>query len=278
MDQHVAQNQSLVLSVSRRIFKPLARFLLANGITLPAIQEMLKQVLVEVAIQNFPVAGKATTDSRISVLTGVHRKDVKRLREMEPTNDLTPRSVSLGSQIINVWTTDRRWLNKQKQPLALPRLSSKKGMKSFEALVESVSKDVRSRAVLDELLRSGIVEDKEGVVHLKIEAFIPKEGYEESLYYLARGVSSHLNASVSNVQGEGESFFDRMVHYETIPVVEADKLSRQAGKLAMQFLKQVNQQAKKQSKPAEPDSRQLTVGVYVYHGVANDNQTPGDEK
>ena len=176
MDKQVTKNSSLVLSVARRIFKPLARFLLANGVTLPAIQEMLKQVLVDVAIEDFPVKGKATTDSRISVLTGVHRKDVRRLRNTEYPEIMTPKAVSLGSQIINVWMTERKWLDKNKKPLALPKLSPRKGMKSFETLVESVSKDVRSRAVLDELVRSELVEVKDDYVHLKTEAFIPKEG------------------------------------------------------------------------------------------------------
>lgn len=265
MDQQVTQSSSLVLSVTRRIFKPLARFLLANGVTLPAIQEMVKQVLVDVAIEDFPVKGKATTDSRISVLTGVHRKDVRRLRNMEYPEEITPKAVSLGSQIINVWMTERRWLDKNKKPLVLPKLSPRKGMKSFELLAESVSKDVRPRAVLDELVRSEVVEVIDDYVHLKTEAFIPKEGIEESLYYLERGITSHLNAAIWNVQGDEHPFFDRMVHYDSIPVEVVEPLSIAAGKEAMSYLKKVNQTAKKESNKKSAKQHQLTVGVYVYH-------------
>ena len=232
---------------------------------MPAIQEMVKQVLVDVAIEDFPVKGRATTDSRISVLTGVHRKDVRRLRDTEYPEEITPKAVSLGSQIINVWMTERRWLDKNKKPLVLPKLSPRKGMKSFELLAESVSKDVRPRAILDELVRSEVVEVIDDYVHLKTEAFIPKEGIEESLYYLERGVTSHLNAAICNVQGEEHPFFDRMVHYDSMPAEVVERLSIDAGKEAMNYLKKVNQTAKKYSNKKVAKQHQLTAGVYVYH-------------
>ncbi|MBT8439348.1 MAG: hypothetical protein HKP55_05965 [Gammaproteobacteria bacterium] len=265
MVDQVSKNPSLVLAVTRRIFRPIARFLLANGVTLPAIHEMVKQVLVEVAVSDFPVKGKATTDSRISVFTGVHRKDVKRLRNTGCEAEIVPKAVSLGSQIVNVWMTEKKWLSRDKKPLDLPRSSPRKGMKSFELLVESISKDVRSRSVLDELLRSGAVEVIDDYVYLKTEAFIPKEGLEESLYYLGRGISSHLNAAISNVQGEEQPFFDRMVHYDSIPSHVVKQLDEYSGKQAMEFLKNVNRSAKKQSRKSAEDLEQMTVGVYIYH-------------
>jgi len=269
MVDQVSKSSSLVLSVTRRMFRPIARFLLANGVTLPAIHEMIKQVLVEVAVSDFPVKGKATTDSRISVFTGVHRKDVKRLRNTGLEAEIVPKAVSLGSQIVNVWMTEKKWLGKDNKPLGLPRSSPRKGIKSFESLVESISKDVRSRAVLDELVRSGAVEIIDEYVYLKTEAFIPREGLEESLYYLGRGISSHLNAAISNVQGEKQPYFDRMVHYDSIPSHVVDQLARDSGKQAMEFLKSVNRSAKKQSRKSAKDQEQMTVGVYIYHTPLN---------
>jgi hypothetical protein len=270
MVDQVSKNSALVLSVTCRIFRPIARFLLANGVTLPAIHEMVKQVLVEVAVSDFPVKGKATTDSRISVFTGVHRKDVKRLRNTGYEAEIVPKTVSLGSQIVNVWMTEKKWLGKENKPLCLPKSSPRKGMKSFESLVESISKDVRSRSVLDELLRSGAVEIIDDYVYLKTEAFIPKEGLEESLYYLGRGISSHLNAAISNVQGEQKQpFFDRMVHYDSIPSHVVNQLAQDSGKQAMEFLKNVNGTAKKQSRKSAEDKEQMTVGVYIYHSPLN---------
>ena len=62
--------------------------------------ELLRRVYVDVAVKGFAVAGKPQTNSRITLLTGVHRKDVKRLRA-EPRVALdAPRLASLSSQLI----------------------------------------------------------------------------------------------------------------------------------------------------------------------------------
>lgn len=265
MDNQLLKNTPLVLSVTRRIIKPLAKLLLAHGVTLPAFLEIIKQVLIEVAEDDFPVKGKTTTDSRISVLTGVHRKDVKRLRGLPDTGQVVPKSISLGSQVINTWVNEKRWQGSDRKPMVLPRTPPRKGMKSFETLVETVSKDVRPRAVLDELVRSGIVEIVENYVHLKTEAFIPREGLEESLYYLERGVRSHLSAAVDNVQSETARYFDRMVHYDHIQADSLDKLVSDCQKQGMEFLKIANRAAKKASNKDSSASRQFTLGVYIYH-------------
>ena len=64
----------------RQALRPLLHVMLARGITLPYLAELIKSLLVEVAERDFQLDGKPVTDSRISLLSGVHRKDVNRLR------------------------------------------------------------------------------------------------------------------------------------------------------------------------------------------------------
>ena len=64
----------------RRLLRPLVRLLIERSIPLPFVTELLRGLYVEVAVKEFPVEGKRQTDSRVNLLTGVHRKDVKRLR------------------------------------------------------------------------------------------------------------------------------------------------------------------------------------------------------
>ena len=63
------------------LLRPLVRYLIGQGWTYPALCELLKAVFVAEA-QGHHSEGthRPTTDSRISLLTGIHRKDVKRLR------------------------------------------------------------------------------------------------------------------------------------------------------------------------------------------------------
>ena len=69
-----------LLAALERVLRPLVRLLLAHGITFPALSRLLKSVYVQVAERDFALEGKRVSDSRVSLLTGVHRKDVRTLR------------------------------------------------------------------------------------------------------------------------------------------------------------------------------------------------------
>ena len=76
-----AGERRVLLRACKRILRPLIKAMIAHGITLPAVLSVLKQVYVEVAVDSFRLDGKPITDSRVSMLTGVHRKDVRTVRE-----------------------------------------------------------------------------------------------------------------------------------------------------------------------------------------------------
>ena len=70
---------ALVLA-RRRVLRPLVQIMLARGITYPYLSDLLKARCGEVADHDFGLNGKSPTDSRVSLVSGVHRKDVSRLR------------------------------------------------------------------------------------------------------------------------------------------------------------------------------------------------------
>src|SRR5579859_7596764 len=147
-----------LVAALRHLLRPLVRLLVARGVTYTMLADILKQTYVDVADREFRLDSRPATDSRVSLLSGVHRKDVRRLRESAPAADAAmPDSVALGAQLVAAWTTRREFLDAKGRPRPLPRLASA-GARSFEALVESVSKDIRARSILDEWLRLGVVE------------------------------------------------------------------------------------------------------------------------
>jgi len=84
--------------------------MLARGVTFPFLAELLKTLFVEVADADFRIGNKASTDSRINLMTGVHRKDVSRLRQaLQSPDDSVPSVVSLGAQLVAGNTTISRW-------------------------------------------------------------------------------------------------------------------------------------------------------------------------
>jgi hypothetical protein len=70
-----------------RLLRPLVRILLNHGVPFDTFQEIARWVYVEVADKDFELPGRKQTDSRISVITGLTRKDVARIRKVEKPED-----------------------------------------------------------------------------------------------------------------------------------------------------------------------------------------------
>ncbi len=260
----------------RRIFRPLARLLIARSIPFPTASNLLREAYVEVAVEEFPVAGKRQTDSRITLLTGVHRKDVKRLRAQKGAELQAPRAVSLGSQLMARWTTLPELLDPQGEPLPLPRLADADGGVSFESLVRSLNTDIRPRVVLDEWLRLGIAHlDDRDRVCLNAQAFIPAQGSEEMTYYFGRNLHDHAAAAVHNMLGGAEPFLERSVNYNNLGPAAVAELTELAKRRGMEVLRELNARAlrlqRRDAGEAEA-SRRFNFGLYL---LAEDQGEPG---
>jgi hypothetical protein len=240
--------------------------MLAKGIAYPQLAELLKGLYVEIAERDFPVAGKAQTDSRISLLTGIHRKDVKRLRALPLDEEPMPETISFGMRLVNAWHKPP-FADEQGMPKALPRLASEGGELSFESLVASQSKDIRARAVLDEWARLGVVSiDERGAVVLAADAFVPRQGFAEKAFFFGHNLHDHAAAAASNLLGEQAPFLERSVHYEQVPATLVDSLARDAENSGMRLLKALNRKAQEQpdTQGAAEPVRRFTCGIYFY--------------
>jgi len=83
-----------------RLLRPLVRLCIRGGMTFPALAQLLRELFVNVAEHDFALEGKEQTDSRVSLLTGIHRKEVARLRGAGTPVNETPATLSLTSAII----------------------------------------------------------------------------------------------------------------------------------------------------------------------------------
>lgn len=262
-----------VVHALRRILRPLVRLMLAQGITYPYLTELLKGLFVEVAERDFRLEPeKPSTDSRVSLVSGVHRKDVSRLRPLLQTPEaLAPTVVPLGAQLVAQWLGQARYLQDDGQPRPLARLASEGGALSFEALVASVNNDIRSRVVLDEWLHQGMVRlDEDGRVHLNTHAFVPADGAQEKAFYLGHNLHDHAAAAVHNVLGGQPAFMERSLHYDDLTAASVQELTRLSEQHGMKALLAVNQaalhaEARDGAALAAGQARQrITMGVYFY--------------
>lgn len=265
---HVSPSPVFVLAM-RQVLRPFVRLMVARGITLPYLTELLKSLLVEVAENDFRIDGKPSTDSRVSLLTGVHRKDVNRLRKPLPAEEMKmPSVVSLGAQLVAQWLGNPQYTDEQGQAKPLPRHISEGGANSFESLVAGVNSDIRSRVVLDEWMRLGVVHlDEDRRVCLNTQAFVPAKGFDEKAFYFGHNLHDHAAAAVHNLLGQAPPFMERSVHYNDLSAETVQRLSAQSQELGMQALLAVNKTAlaagKSDALQGEPRQR-MTFGIYFY--------------
>ena len=265
------QGNIAVISALRKILRPLVKFMVANQVTYPFLINMLKYVYVDVAEQDFPVPGKKQTDSRINLLTGVHRKDVKRLRSEEDIPETRPMNISVGSQIVARWVGDKQLQNPDGTPKILPLQDQDEfSNDSFEGLVANIAKgDIRPRVVLDELMRLDMVElDPDHRVILKTSTFTPDKGQEEKLYFFGKNIQDHLNAGVHNLAGEKPPFFDRSVYYDELSQASINELTEMANKLGMEALMKINERALalQNADRKGPDNHyRMNFGIFNYN-------------
>jgi len=259
---------ALVLAL-RRVLRPLVKLMLSRGITYPYLSELLKSLFVEVADRDFRIDETLPTDSRVSLISGVHRKEVNRLRQEQRTDqDAVPTVVSLGAQLVAVWLGSAPYLDEQGQPRPLARFAKDGGDLSFEALVAGVNSDIRPRVVLDEWLRLGRVQlDQEQRVHLNVKAFIPAQGFEDKAFYFGHNLRDHAAAATHNLLGEGKPYMERSVHYDALSAESIAELAQLSERLGMDALIAVNKRAMELEKAdvANPmPAQRMTLGVYFY--------------
>lgn len=248
-----------------RILRPLVRLFIRTGMTFPALCELLRELYVNVAEYDFALTGKEQTDSRVSLLTGIHRKEVRRLRGAGAPVRLVPASVSRSSMILARWIAAPEFTDAEGAPLPLRRAGEPGDGPTYEALVEQVTRDVRPRAVLDEWLDRGMVEiDGEGRVRIAEAAFAPRAGDDRQLYYFGRNLHDHAAAAVENVLSAEPPFFERAVHYDGVSRETAEAMLARSRQIAYEALQTVNREAQATYAADDGGTWRWNFGVYLY--------------
>lgn len=247
----------------RGILRALVRALIAKNVTVTSLYRVVKQSYVEVAEE---MLGEAATDSRISVMTGVHRRDVKEFRG-QPSDDAEAqrRKVSTLSTVIGRWMAKADYVDADGEPILIPR-SSASGP-SFEALVQSVSRDIRPRTVLDELVRQGIVEVDGDDVRLVLSGLVSPADMEQRLHFFSHNLGDHMNAAVDNILTEEPPHLERAVFYNNLDDAALERIETDVRDVATEALRKINTVAAKlqSDDPTDPDAtNRFRFGVFLY--------------
>ena len=179
-----------------RIYQPLARLCLANGMTYAKAEEMLKRSFIQAAQELQPELPERGMVSRLAAATGLNRREVTRLVQAK-----APRrkpKISLAAEVIARWTALPLYRGEDGAPLPLKRQGE---APSFESLARSISRDMHPRTFLEELLRLGVVsfDETADCVVLCCSEHVPGRDQAELLGFLADNIGDHLESGVANI-------------------------------------------------------------------------------
>ena len=204
-----------------RLLVPLARLCLANGMTFATADEVLKRAFVQEANALQPGAPEHGKVSRISTVTGINRREVTRLTQLKAPERATKQP--LASEVLARWTTDHAYRSPNGEPSALNRLGP---APSFEALAQSITRDVHPRSLLDELIRLDLVthDENRDLITLTRNSFVPKSDSRLMLNFLGDNVGDHLNAAIANVLHNGNSHLEQAVFADELSTKSIEAL------------------------------------------------------
>ncbi len=246
------------------VLRPLTRALIAQGVTAPALYKIVKRAYVDVALEEL---GDRATDSRVSVATGIHRRDVKALREAD-ADDTAPlrRKVSTIASVIGRWISDPDFMSQDGTPQALPR-NATDGQASFDDLVIRISRDIRPRTILDEMARQGIVSLDGDHIRLEPGAIFGSEDHDRNLHFFGQNIGDHMQAAVGNLLGDAPPAFERAAFFNFLKhnsVEEIEALAREVGMDALRKVAAKGNSAQDADMDDADATHRFRFGMFFY--------------
>ena len=262
----------IVLSALRKILRPIIHLMLRNGVAFGDYLEISRKLFVEIADQEreFLIDGKKQTATRVALLTGLNRRDVKKLMDNDQAIIKADKAyANRAVRVINGWVSDDKYLDESSNPRPLIYSDSKDG--GFEQLVQGHAGDLSAKSILEELIRVGCVRvDKQDCYHLKRTSYIPIHCNAEllrigsqSIYDLVSTVSFNVHRSQDEPPRQ-----QNIVHMDNVPIEKVSQYRQQLTKQTETFrqsqLKRLNK-IDRDSNPKSSGTGRYRIGVGVYY-------------
>ncbi len=269
-----------LLAAIIKLLQPLIRILLRNGIPFGTFADLAKHVYVKMAMEEFGLPNRKQTASRVSIITGLTRKEVSRIQGLsEIENEETIERYNRAARVVSGWVRDSRFLDSSGQPAVLPVEGN--GV-SFSELVRHFSGDMPVRAVLDELDRVGVIDHlPDGRIRLLSRAYIPVTGEVEKLGILGTDVRDLICTIDNNITREADQrLLQRKVSYDNLPeeiLVELRQLSAQKGQSLLEELDIWLSQHDRDNNTSVSGTGRHRAGIGIYY-FEEDVGEGGEEK
>jgi hypothetical protein len=268
MGQSVKEHLRLAL---RMMLKPLAKLLISQGVSHGDFTEAAKDVYVEVAIRHFDLSSKVN-QSRIAILTGLTRKEVKNVIDRAIRSESSTKNFSRPSRVLAGWHSDPRFLGPYGVPLEVPyEASVDGGAPSFVDLVKTYSGDMAPRPMLKELMRIGAVVESDNKTYKVLRRdFIPEALSGELVERLGEVTHNFFSTAARNIEKKGpdDGLFERIVFAEHGVTPNTVRLFDEFVKgRGQEFLEELDNWLVAREKEEKDVARSIQTGFGMYHYI-----------
>lgn len=260
-----------LLRAARRVLRPLVRILLRYGVPATALQEVVRKAYVDVAFDEFHLQGKPQTLARVSVLTGLNRKEVARLHRLPPVDESDGEWRTRAGQVVARWFVDPTFLDKKGDPLDLPFAE---GSPNFSDLVKKHSGDMYPRAVADELRRLGMIEEENGCLRMTHRGYVPANDPAMVIDILGLDTAAFIETIDHNIEAEADAKLMQMhaVSY-SLPEDEVEEFLRESRRGAQQLIENtadwLGRRELEEDEQTAVRQRKVGLGVYQILGMTD---------
>lgn len=262
-----------LLAACRHLLHPLVRILMRHGVSYGEFTDSVRGAYIDIARAELVPPGRPHTDSRLSILTGIKKEEVHRIRALDEKDD-SEVGLNRIARVLQGWSQDPEYLGPYGLPLEIPLLGD--GI-SFEQLVKTYADDVTPRALLDELVRvNAALETDDGYVRLLNRTYLPTPLDPVGLERLGNVVNYFIDTVDFNLQKkkQGEGRFERyaitMEGLSPSAFHAFDELIREKGQELLEILDDWLGQNETKGGHRLPPTESIRTGVGIFHFIEKD--------
>jgi len=267
MDEKIKKE---ILDAFLVVMRPIVRILLRFGIGYREFLEVIKTAYVDIGSSDFGIRGRLTNISRVAVMTGLTRKEVRRLRDRIASGEdvVTVKTTPL-SDVLHHWYAQEEFTNSSGYPVTLPFAG---GNKSFSSLVRKFGGDIPPGAMRTEMKRVGaIVENEDNSLTVAERTYRPSKELDTLVTSLIHAVYPLLANVAHNTDPEREddTWANRVAYSQLLRPREKGRLRRVAKDRIIEFTESIDDifiayESMIEEEVEKDEKAVVTVGVYYF--------------
>ncbi|WP_202742929.1 DUF6502 family protein [Acinetobacter calcoaceticus] len=261
-DAMLAHDTEKTLEHVMSIMPELIYWLIKSGIGYNEFSTALKTLFYNEAIKELDRIGQKKTDSAISLLAGLNRRDVRSFCQSYGEYKLVDYfsqqlPISVPARVVGLWVG-------QKYPLKIPFQGE--GI-SFDGLVKQISSEKHPKSILLELKRLGVVQEENDQVILQNSSFTPDPKADESKQLFVQNISDHLSAGIGNLTQQ-KNFLEQAIFADELTQESVEKLNQLSVDLWNLMSKAILSAALdycKKDEGLKDAGKRFRLGIYQYY-------------